>query len=155
MSEPASPPGELIFTRVFDAPRELVFRCMTEPEHLTHFWGPLGVTTPIENIRVDPRPGGVFETVMVSDSDGGQYRMRAVFDEVTEPERLVWTDLDSGTRTTSSFTDLGGSRTAVRIHQVNVPEAMRRPEAQQGFLTSLDRLAAHLSTVAPASRDRR
>jgi uncharacterized protein YndB with AHSA1/START domain len=154
MSEPA-PPGELIFTRVFDAPRELVFRCMIEPEHLTHFWGPAGVSTPVESIRVDPRPGGVFEAVMVSDADGSQYRMRAVFDEVTVPERLVWTYLDSGARVISAFTDLGGSRTAVRIHQVNVPEAMRHPEAQQGFLTSLDRLAAYLSTVAAARRDRR
>ena len=46
-------------------PAELVFRCMIEPEHLTHFWGPVGVTTPLENITVDPRPGGVFETTMV------------------------------------------------------------------------------------------
>jgi uncharacterized protein YndB with AHSA1/START domain len=155
MSEPAPPPGELNFTRVFDAPRELVFRCMTEPEHLTHFWGPAGVSTPLEHITVDLRPGGVFETVMVNDGDGSQYRMRTIFDEVSEPERLVWTDTGSGMRTTSTFTDLGGSRTEVRIHQVNVPEPMCRPEAQQGFLTSLDRFAAYLGTVAAGSRDRR
>jgi uncharacterized protein YndB with AHSA1/START domain len=141
-------PGELTFTRVFDAPRELVFRCMTEPEHLTHFWGPSGVSTPVEHIRVDPRPGGVFETVMVNDADGSQYRMRAIFDEVTEPERLVWTDPGSGMRTTSTFTDLGGSRTEVRIHQANVPEPLRSPEAQAGFLTSLDRFAAYLGTLS-------
>lgn len=148
MSERALPPGELIFTRVFDAPRELVFRCMTEPEHLTHFWGPAGVSTPIEHIRVDARPGGVFETVMVNDADGGQYLMRAIFDEVTGPERLVWTDQDTGMRTTSTFTDLGAAGTEVRIHQVNVPEPMRRPQAQQGFLTSLDRFAAYLGSMA-------
>ena len=84
--------AELIYTRVFDAPRELVFRCMTEPEHLTHFWGPAGVSTPLENIKVDARPGGVFETVMVNDADGSQYPMRAVYVEVVEPERLVWTE---------------------------------------------------------------
>jgi uncharacterized protein YndB with AHSA1/START domain len=55
---------ELVYTRIFDAPRELVFRCMIEPKHLTHFWGPQGVHTPIENIIVDPRPGGDFQTVM-------------------------------------------------------------------------------------------
>jgi len=49
--------GELVFTRVFEAPRELVFRCMTEPGHLTHFWGPAGMSTPLENIKVDLRPG--------------------------------------------------------------------------------------------------
>ena len=53
---------ELIFTRVFDAPRDLVFRCMIEPEHLTHFWGPAGVSAPLDKISVDARPGGVFES---------------------------------------------------------------------------------------------
>jgi uncharacterized protein YndB with AHSA1/START domain len=135
--------GELTYTRIFDAPRELVFRCMIEPEHLTHFWGPAGVSTPRGNIKVDPRPGGVFETLMVNDADGGQYTMHAVYTEVVEPERLVWTEPGNGMTTTSTFVDLGNSRTEVRIHQTNVPEAMRRPEAQAGFVTSLDRFAAY------------
>jgi uncharacterized protein YndB with AHSA1/START domain len=148
MSDQTAQPDELIFTRVFDAPRELVFRCMTEPEHLTHFWGPSGVSTPVERITVDPRPGGVFETVMVNDADGSEYPMRAIFDEVAEPERLAWTDPGSGMRVVSTFTDLGGSRTEVRIRQMNVPEALRSPEAQAGFLTSLDRFAAYLGTLS-------
>ena len=141
-------PGELTYTRVFDAPRELVFRCMIEPEHLTHFWGPAGVHTPLENITVDPRPGGVFETAMVNDSDGSQYTMRAIFLEVTEPERLVWTEPATGVTTTSTFTDLGGSRTEVRIHQANVPPAFLSPEAQAGFATSLDRFAGYLGQIS-------
>ena len=52
------PPNELWLTRIFDAPREIVFRCMTEPEHLTHFWGPNRVSPPLERIRVDARPRG-------------------------------------------------------------------------------------------------
>ena len=48
--------------------------------------------------------------------------------------------------TTSTFTDLGGARTEVRIHQANVPDYARSPEAQAGFLTSLDRFAAYLKT---------
>jgi uncharacterized protein YndB with AHSA1/START domain len=55
-----SAPNELVFKRIFEAPRDLVFRCMIEPEHLTHFWGPAGVSTPLESIKVDPVPGGVF-----------------------------------------------------------------------------------------------
>ncbi len=51
MSDHRPETGELIFTRVFDAPRDLVFRCMTEPEHLTHFWGPAGVSAPRPAIR--------------------------------------------------------------------------------------------------------
>jgi uncharacterized protein YndB with AHSA1/START domain len=147
MSDQAAP-DELIYTRVFEAPRELVFRCLIEPLHLTHFWGPAGVSTPLETIKVDARPGGVFETVMVNDADGSQYPTRAVFVEVTEPERLVWTEPDTGVTTTSTLRDLGGSRTEVRIHQVNVPAEYRSPEAQAGFLTSLDRFAAYLAKLA-------
>lgn len=147
MSDQKPAAGELSFTRVFSAPRELVFRCMIEPEHLTHFWGPAGVSTPLDGITVDPRPGGVFETVMVSDADGSRYTMRARFVEVAEPERIVWTDPDSGMTTSSVLTDLGGGRTEVRIHQTRVPDAMLRPEAQAGFLTSLDRFAAYLGTL--------
>ena len=147
MSDQAPRVDELTYARVFDAPRELVFRCMIEPGHLTHFWGPAGVSTPMENIKVDPRPGGIFETVMVNDADGSQYPMRAVYTEVVEPERLVWTEPDTGVTTTSTFSDLGGGRTEVRIHQVNVPEAFRSPEAQAGFATSLDRFAAYLAAL--------
>jgi uncharacterized protein YndB with AHSA1/START domain len=139
---------ELIFTRVFDAPRDLVFRCMIEPEHLTHFWGPAGVSTPLDKISVDARPGGVFESVMVNDADGSEYRLRVVYDEVAEPDRLAWTDPDTGMSTTSTFTDLGGGRTEVRIHQTRVPAPFRTPEARAGFATSLDRFAAHLGTLS-------
>jgi len=136
---------ELTYTRVFDAPRELVFRCMLEPEHLTHFWGPVGTSTPLDGITVDPRPGGVFETVMISDADGGSYTMRAIYAEIAPPERIVWTEPGTGMTTTSTFTDLGGARTEVRIHQANVPDSIR-PEDQARFQTSLDRFAAYLKT---------
>jgi uncharacterized protein YndB with AHSA1/START domain len=139
---------ELIFTRVFDAPRDLVFRCMTEPEHLTHFWGPAGVSAPLDQIKVDARPGGIFETVMVNDADGGEYRLRVIYDEVVAPDRLAWTDPDTGMTTTSTFTDLGSNRTEVRIHQTRVPAPFRTPEAQAGFATSLDRFAAYLGTLS-------
>jgi uncharacterized protein YndB with AHSA1/START domain len=139
---------ELVFTRVFDAPRDLVFRCLTEPGHLTCFWGPAGVSAPLDKISVDARPGGVFETVMVNDADGSEYRMRVIYDEVVSPERLVWTDPDSGMTTTSTLTDLGGGRTEVRIHQARVPAPMRSPQAQAGFATSLDKFAAYLARLA-------
>lgn len=148
MSDLKPEAGELSYTRVFDAPRQLVFRCMIEPEHLTHFWGPVGVTTPLENITVDARPGGVFETIMVNDSDGSRYPMRAVYVEVVEPERLVWTEPGTGMTTTSTFVDLGDDRTEVRIHQANVPEAFRSPEAQAGFSTSLNRFAVYLGKLS-------
>ena len=147
MTSHQAAPAELNLTRVFDAPRELVFRCMITPEHLTHFWGPAGTSAPIEHIRVDARPGGVFETVMVNDADGSTYPTRAVYVEVTEPERLVWTETQSGMTMAATFLDLGDARTEVRIRQTNVPEPMLSPEAQAGFRTSLDRFAAYLVSL--------
>jgi uncharacterized protein YndB with AHSA1/START domain len=151
MTETASELGEVTYTRVFDAPRELVFRCMIEPEHLTHFWGPVGVSTPIENIKIDARPGGIFETIMVNDADGSEYPTRGVYTVVDEPERLEWKEPDIGMVTTSVFVDLGDGRTEVRIHQTNVPEEFRGPEAQAGFKSSLERCAAYLATL-PSTR---
>ena len=139
--------GDLRFTRVFDAPRALVFRCMTDPDHLTHFWGPTGVSAPRDRIRIEPRSGGVFETVMVNDADGSEYPTRAVFDEVCAPTLLVWTESHSGMRVRADFTELGPYRTEVRIHQTYVPEAFLGPEAQAGFLSSLDRFAVHLASL--------
>ena len=149
MSDTSTNLGEVTYTRVYDAPRELVFRCMIEPEHLTHFWGPVGVSTPLENITIDPRPGGVFETIMVNDANGEEYPSRGVFVEVVEPEQLVWTepDVEGGMTTSSTFTDLGDGRTEVFIHQTNVPEMYRTPEAQAGMQSSFDRFAAYLATL--------
>ncbi len=139
--------SELQFARVFDAPRELVFACMIDPDHLTHFWGPTGVSTPRERITVDARPGGVFDTVMVNDADGTEFPTHAIYDEVRAPERLVWTDPDTGMRVTSEFVELADGRTEVHIHQINVPAAITSAEAQAGFRSSLDRFAAYLTTL--------
>jgi len=141
--------GELTFTRTHRAPRELIFECMTTPAHLTHFWGPTGTTTPIENITVDLRPGGAFETIMVNDADGAEYTMRAVFVEVNPPEKIVWSepDVEGGMTTTVTFTELDDGGTRVVTHQTNVPEMFRSPEAQAGFKTSLDRFDGYLTTL--------
>jgi len=155
MNDQANEAAELTYTRVFDAPRELVFRCMIEPEHLAHFWGPAGMSTPLRNITVDARPGGMFKTVMVSDADGSSYTMSAIYVEVAEPERLVWTEPASGVTTTSTFRDLGGSRTEVTIRQMNVPAEFRSPQARAGFSTSLDRFASYLGSLAGHQTARR
>ncbi|MBI1758393.1 MAG: SRPBCC domain-containing protein [Actinobacteria bacterium] len=58
---------------------------------------------------------------------------RGLFVEVAVPARLAWTEPDPGMTTTVTFTDLGDGRTEVGIHQTNVPEMFRTPEAQAGF----------------------
>jgi uncharacterized protein YndB with AHSA1/START domain len=139
-------------TRVFDAPRQLVFSCMVEPDHLTHFWGPTGVSAPRDQITVDARPGGAFRTVMVNDADGSTYPTSARYIEVSPPDRLSWIEDHSGMTVTATFTDLGEDRTQVDIEQTNVPVQMMDPAAQAGFRTSLDRFAAHLAQLTRAER---
>ncbi|WP_144119149.1 SRPBCC family protein [Catellatospora sichuanensis] len=142
--------GELTYRRVHRATPELLFECMTTPEHLACFWGPTGTTTPAENITVDLRPGGVFETTMVSDAGHGSHTMRAVYAEVERPDRLVWVeaDVEGGMRTTVTFTDLGDGRTEVVVHQTNVPEAYLAAQAQAGFATSLDRFDVYVAGLS-------
>jgi uncharacterized protein YndB with AHSA1/START domain len=139
--------GELTYRRVHRAQRELLFECMTSPEHLTQFWGPAGTTTPVDRIVVDLRPGGAFETAMVNDTDGSEYTMRAVYVEVDPPSRLVWREADSGLTTTITFTDLGDGTTEILTHQSNVPAHFRTPEARAGFATSLDRYDAYIANL--------
>ena len=142
--------GELTYRRVHRASPELLFDCMTRPEHLTHFWGPAGTSTPIDNITVDLRPGGVFETTMVNDADGSTYTMRAVYVEVDRPERLVWIEphVEGGMRTTITFVDLHDGRTEVVTQQTNVPAAYLSAEARAGFTTSLDRFDVYVAGLA-------
>ncbi|MEW1911589.1 SRPBCC domain-containing protein [Kitasatospora sp. NPDC085895] len=139
--------GELTYRRIHRATPELLFDCMTTPEHLTRFWGPTGTTTPLDGIVVDLRPGGAFETTMVSDADGSTHTMRAVYAEVSRPDRLVWVeaDVEGGMRTTVTFTDLHDGRTEVVTHQTNVPAAYLSAAAQAGFATGLDRFEAYVA----------
>jgi uncharacterized protein YndB with AHSA1/START domain len=144
--------GEFTYRRTHRATRELLFDCMTRPEHLAHFWGPDGMTTPLDGITVDLRPGGRFETVMVNVADGSQYTMRAIYVEVSRPERLAWIepDVEGGMTTTITFTDLGGGQTEVVTHQTNVPQAYSSPEARKGFETSLRRFDEYVATLPSA-----
>ena len=139
--------AELLITRVVNAPRELVFECMTDPAHLTRFWGPVGMHTPIDKISVDLRIGGVFEAVMVNEATGEEYPSRGVYTEIDPPETLAWREPDIGMITTSTFVDLGDGRTEVRIHQTNVPEMFATPESQAGFNSSIDRFEQYLAEL--------
>jgi len=145
-------PGEFTYRRIHRASPELLFDCMTQPMHLSCFWGPDGTTTPADGITVDLRPGGAFETVMVSTADGSQYTMRGQFVAVERPARLAWIEpeVEGGMVTTITFTDLGDGRTEVVTHQTNVPEALASPEARKGFETSLRRFDKYVAALTAA-----
>ncbi len=84
---------EIVVARVIHAPRELVFKAWTEPEHVAQWWGPNGFTNTIH--EMDVRPGGVWRFVMHG-PDGVDYPNRIVFSEVVKPERLVYTHGEEG-----------------------------------------------------------
>ena len=151
----------LVITRVFDAPRDLVFKAWTEPQRLMRWWGPRGFTTPF--CKVDLRPGGVFHYCMRS-PEGRDYWGRGVYREIAEPERIVYLDsfadeegnpvepahygMSPGhpaeTLVTVTFVEHEG-KTKVTLHH-SVPEAVpERSGIQQGWTEMLDRLAEELA----------
>jgi uncharacterized protein YndB with AHSA1/START domain len=80
---------EFVVERVFDAPRELVWKAWTEPEHLAQWWGPKGWTLPV--CKMDFRPGGVWHYCMRGPA-GEESWGKATYREIVEPERIVYLD---------------------------------------------------------------
>ena len=144
--------GEVTHTRIYNAPRELVFECMTTPEHLCHFWGPIGMSTPLDKIVMDVRPGGVFSTTMVHDETGEEYEMTGIYFAVEPPSLLVFGAAEGEFPETNTvhFNDLGNGRTEVITHQTNLPLMYLSPEAQAGMQTSFDKFDAYVTTLAAA-----
>jgi uncharacterized protein YndB with AHSA1/START domain len=132
---------EFTITRVFDAPRELVWRAWTDPEHMSRWFGPHGFTTPLATVTMDVRPGGTFEFTMVSDDDGNEIPSGGTFLEVVEPERLVWRDRDIDLLVTVIFADLG-ERTEMTCHVVGRTGGAA---AYDGWSTMFDKLADALA----------
>lgn len=133
--------------RTFSAPPELVFDCMITPEHLVNFWGPVGMTTPIESVTIEPHVGGTFACTMVNDENGEEYPNAGIYTEIERPTSLAWEEPAFAMLNRSTFRDLGDGRTEVVIRQENVPMMFASPEAQAGFNSSLDRFEAYLTTL--------
>jgi len=74
--------------RIFDAPRELVFKACTDPNLIPQWWGPKRFTTTVD--KMDVKPGGVWRFIQ-RDSSGGEYAFNGVYREIVSPERLVYT----------------------------------------------------------------
>jgi uncharacterized protein YndB with AHSA1/START domain len=151
---------ELIITRVFDGPRELVFKAWTNPKDVAQWWGPRGFTNPV--CEVDARPGGGIRIVMRA-PDGADYPMTGVFREITEPERLVFTNaaVDEQGKpileglTTVTFAEHGGkTKLILQTSAVGlVADAARMLEGmEEGWSQSLDRLAEHVIKIAEQTK---
>jgi uncharacterized protein YndB with AHSA1/START domain len=140
---------EFTIVRVFDAPREAVWRAWTDPEQLAQWFGPRGVSTPLDKIRMDLRPGGVASLVMVDDASGTEYPNSGTYLEVVPPERLVWKDdgFPDGTgagTVTVTLRNLGG-KTELALRVVADFTEEMRAQADAGWGSSFDRLGELLA----------
>ena len=144
---------EIVMTRVFDAPRRLVWEAWTNPEHLPHWMlGPSGWTMPV--CEIDLRPGGAWHFVW-RHADGNEMEMRGVYREVTPPERLVSTESWGGdwpeTLNTLVLSEANGKTTITHTALYPSKEARNRAletGMKEGVSASFDRLAGYLRTIA-------
>jgi uncharacterized protein YndB with AHSA1/START domain len=144
---------EVVMTRVFDAPRSLVWEAWTNPEHVPQWLlGPEGWTMPV--CEIDLRPGGEWHFVWRR-TDGTEMEMRGEYREVAPPERLISTESWGGdwpeTLNTLILTEEDGKTTMTQT--VLYPSREARDAAlgtgmQDGASQSFDRLAEHLRTMA-------
>jgi uncharacterized protein YndB with AHSA1/START domain len=145
-----APMAEAIVTRVFDAPREQVWKAFTQPEHFAAWFGTPPYTTPVETVTMDVRPGGAFRATMVHETDRSELPFLGRYVEVEAPERLVQTLEDpegSANVETLTYTlvDLGDGRTEATYHQAgNLPDE-QYPLIEQGVNGFWDRLREHLA----------
>jgi uncharacterized protein YndB with AHSA1/START domain len=149
-SQAAEPADRVLeITRVFDAPRELVFRLWTAPEHLVRWWGPKDFTTP--SCKMDVQPGGAYRTCIRS-PEGKDHWMQGVYREVAPPERLVFTfawDQEDGrpgheTLVTITFAEQDG-KTRLTFRQGIFETTADRDSHHEGWSECLDRLATYLT----------
>ena len=157
--------NQLVLTRTFDAPRELVFAAYSSCEHIRKWWGPR--SWPVHECSMDFRVGGVWHYCMRGPNEGDESWGRAVYDEIVAPDRIAYTD---------SFSDASGSvneampRTRSRVdfedHEdgrtlLTITATYGSPDALQqvldmgmipGITETLDRLDEYLSDSSDSAR---
>jgi uncharacterized protein YndB with AHSA1/START domain len=150
VTEPAD--RVLVITRVFDAPRELVFKAWTESEHIARWFGPRGFTSKV--LKNDLRPGGAYRIYMQGPA-GDDHWTQGVYREVVPPERLVmagsWADAHGNptrpeTALTLLFEDLGG-KTKLTLHNAVFDSVSARDQHNSGWNSALDCLAEYLAAA--------
>ena len=154
---------DIVLTRTFDAPRELVFQAWTQPEHLARWWAPKGCTTQVREL--DLRPGGRFHFCMRT-PDGQDVWGLGIYREIVVPERIVYLDsfadadgnpvppthygVSAGhpaeALVTVTFAAQGRRTLLTLRHAIPLPVA-ERGATQQGWSEMLERLAGLLATT--------
>ena len=157
-------PREIVAERVFDAPRELVFRAWTEAEHLRQWWGPTGWLVP--HITVDLRPGGKWHYCMQGPEDAGEWAGvqswgLGTYQEIVPNERIVYVDAFSDAEgnvneqmplsyITVEFHDHNGQTRVVSRTRYDTEEQLQaivKMGAVEGFTQTMDRLEGYLKQL--------
>src|SRR5690348_8124196 len=143
---------EIVLTRVFNAPRRLVFDAITQPEHVVHWYGPFGFTLPV--CEIDLRPGGRWRFVMRK-PNGKEIGLGGVYQEIDAPGRLVSTeafdDYPGETLNTLTLVEENGKTTMTNVVQcpsIQVRDVILQSGMEKGADETYDRLAEHLGSMA-------
>jgi uncharacterized protein YndB with AHSA1/START domain len=169
MSDPTLPEGVvsassdangIVIVRIFDAPRELVFKAWTEAEQFVTWFGEHGSSIPLDRVSMDPRPGGAWSAVMLHGPDQIEIPFAGEFREVIEPERVVMTLVDpadpgSGLLEvlTVELRGRGGDRTEMTFTQRGYLPSDEYSRAMRGSLIFFERLRDHLADELKARHD--
>src|ERR1700719_2640728 len=146
---------DLVITRVFDAPRALVCKAWTDSKQVAQWWGPSCFTNPV--CELDPRPGGAIRIHMRA-PDGTVYPMTGVYQEIMEPERIIFNSaaLDQAgnalfeVRTTVTLAEDDEKTTQTmraRVMNQNDKAAPFLAGMEAGWMQSLDRLSTFLANA--------
>jgi uncharacterized protein YndB with AHSA1/START domain len=144
----------LVIERLLDAPRKLVFKAWTVPEHLVRWWGPHGFSLPY--CKMELKPGGSFRCTMLS-PEGTEHRLSCVYREIVAPEKLsfTWTWIDEEdqpgpeTLVTVLLEEAGdqGAQTKLTLHQAIFESDTACAAHGDGWSQSLDRLVAYVESL--------
>jgi uncharacterized protein YndB with AHSA1/START domain len=159
ISNPVTKPAEraLVITRIFNAPREQVWKTWTEPEHMKRWWGPKGFTSPVS--KIDLRVGGAYLSCMRS-PEGQDFWSTGVYREIVPLERIVCTDSFADEKgnvvpashygmegafplemlITVTFEELDG-KTRLTLRHDGIPAGQMSELTEAGWQQSFDKLA--------------
>ena len=148
---------ELSITRLLNAPQELVWEVWTKPEHITHWWGPVGFSTTIHEMSI--KPGGVWRFIMHG-PDGRDYPNKIVFIEVVKPELLIYKHTgeddteDIKFHVTVNF-EKQGNKTKLTMHSLfesaeELERVIKEYGAKEGMVQHLNRLEEYVENYQPA-----
>ncbi len=146
-NSPSTADRELKATRVFDAPRELVWQVWTDPKHVPQWWGPNGFRTTIH--QMDVRPGGRWNFIMHG-PDGRDYDNKNIFAEVTKPERLVYDHVSEPKHHVTVTFEAEGNKTRLTMQMLfesaeERDDCVKKYGAAEGLTQHLGRLGEKLA----------